>query len=94
MRATVSATRLAIEPPLTSSPLACAGKPSISLNQSITCASTRGPAWSPPPICGFIPAASISASIPSGVPGPITQPQKRGWLLPMLYGTTVRRNAS
>jgi len=30
-----------------------------------------------------MPAASISASIAVGVPVPITQPQKRGWMLPV-----------
>ena len=53
-------------------------KPKSSLNHSITCASTRPPAWFPPPWFRLIPAASISASMANGVPLPITHPQKRG----------------
>ena len=48
-RATVSPMMLAIEPPLTRVPLAEAGKPIISLNQSTTCWSINAAAWLPPP---------------------------------------------
>ena len=30
-----------------------------------------------------MPDASMSASMASGVPVPITQPQKRGWMFPL-----------
>jgi hypothetical protein len=39
-------------------------------------------AWSRPPRLAFSPAASISASIPTGVPPPCTQPMKPGCTLP------------
>ena len=68
-----------MELPLTSSPLADAGNPVISRHQESTCSSTYPAACSPPPRFEFMPAASISASMASGVPVPMTQLQNRGW---------------
>src|SRR5258706_13924227 len=36
----------------------------------------------------------MSASIATGVPVPMTQPQNRGWMLPVGYGSTSRLNSS
>jgi hypothetical protein len=74
---------LATVPPLTSRPLLSAGKPSSSAIQRITWRSTSAGDWSKPARCGFIPEASMSASIASGVPVPMTQPQNRGWMFPL-----------
>src|ERR1051325_3610781 len=61
-RATASATRFAIEPPDTSTPLESAGKPIASASQAITRSSTwRAPSCTPA-ACGFIPEARMSAS--------------------------------
>ena len=70
------------EPPLTSSPLGVQRVPSSSLHQSSTCSSTRLLGMSRRRSPSSMAAASISAITPIGVPLPITQPQKRGWLLP------------
>ena len=87
-RATARPTRLAMEPPLTRSPLASAGKPIASLNQSSTWSSTRLAPSSKPPTFGLSPAASISVRAVKGVPVPMTHPQKRGWMLPVAKGST------
>ncbi len=70
-------------PPVTSTPPASGGKPRSPASQRTTCASTRAGAWVKPAMCGFMAAASMSAIIPSGVPLPCTQPQKRGCRLPL-----------
>ena len=88
LRATVSPTKFAIEPPLTSRPLAAAGKPTISLHQSTTCASTWLATWLPPPRLGLTMAARKSATAAVGVPLPMNQAQKRGCMLPTGYGST------
>ena len=93
-RATASPTRLAIDPPLTSSPLHSLDTPSASVHQSSTCCSTYVAPWSAPPQFGFIVAAIISARTPNGVPVPITHPQKRGWTLPIGYGSTCSTNSA
>ena len=68
-----------MELPLTRSPLEEAGYPVIWRHQSMTCSSTYAEECSPPPRFEFMPAASISASMASGVPVPMTQLQNRGW---------------
>ena len=72
----------AMVPPLASTPLAPAGKPITSASHLITCSSTHFADWSMPTAFTFMPAASMSAIMPSGVPLDFIQPQKRGWRLP------------
>jgi hypothetical protein len=60
-----------------------AGKPIASLNHARTRSSTRLAPSSKPLTLGFTVAASISASAAKGVPVPMTQPQKRGWMFPV-----------
>ncbi len=77
-RATASPTKFAIEPPDTSNPCVPAGSPSSSTSHAITRFSTCAAASSNSATWGFIPEASMSASMASGVPVPMTQPQNRG----------------
>ncbi len=91
--ATASPTKLAIEPPLTSRPLAAAGKPTISFDHSSTCDSTWLATWLPPPMFGLSTAARKSATAVKGVPLPMNQAQNRGWVLPMGYGSTQSRKS-
>jgi hypothetical protein len=74
---------LAIVPPDSSTPLQVSGKPISAASHAMTFFSTKAGAWLKPARCGFIPEASMSASIASGVPLPCTQPKKRGWRLPL-----------
>ena len=74
---------LAIEPPLTSVPLAEAGKPIISLHQLTTCWSMQAAAWLPPPRFEPWMAARKSPSAPVKLLDPMYQDQKRGWTLPI-----------
>ena len=70
VRATSTAIRLAIDVPVTKRPLALSGNSKICRAHSTIWRSTSIPAWSRPPRLEFRPAASISASIPTGVPPP------------------------
>ena len=81
-RAISTPMKLAIEAPVTNRPLAVAGKPNSSRIQPATSRSTSIGMWSRPPRLAFRPAASISASMPTGVPPPCTQPMKPGCRLP------------
>ena len=54
----------------------------ISFIHSMTASSTWVDDWSKPPALAFIAAARNSANTALGTPLPITQPQKRGWMLP------------
>ena len=83
LRATVSPMMLAIEPPLTSVPLAEAGKPSISFIQLTTWLSISPAAWLPPPRFEPWIAARKSPSAPVKLLDPMYQDQKRGWMLPI-----------
>ena len=79
-RAIWSAAVLAIVPPETKSPPAVASSPISSASQrmvwfSITVAAC---AARQPPGFGLSPVASASASVPTWVPPPFTQPKKRG----------------
>ena len=49
--------------------------------QPMTCFSTSGAAWLPPPRFGFMVAASRSPSAPMTVLLPMYQAQKRGWVV-------------
>ena len=69
-RATSTAIMLAIEVPVTKMPPAPSGKRNISAIQRVTWRSTSTGIWSRPPTFAFRPAASISASMPTGVPAP------------------------
>ena len=71
--ATVRPMMLAIEPPLTSVPLAEAGKPIISLHQSTTCWSMQAAAWLPPPRFEPWIAARKSPSAPVNCSTPCTR---------------------
>jgi hypothetical protein len=83
LRATVRPMMLAIEPPLTSVPLADCGKPIICLHQSTTWLSISAAAWLPPPRLEPCTAARKSPSAPVKLLDPIYQDQKRGWMLPI-----------
>lgn len=82
VRATSTPIRLAIEVPVTKTPLAVSGKPNSSAIQRAIWRSTSTGIWLRPPTFAFRPAASISASMPTGVPPPCTQPMKPGCTLP------------
>ncbi len=58
----------------------------IRASSAIPAARLRSGIWSRPPRLAFSPAASISASMPTGVPPPCTQPMKPGWALPARIG--------
>ena len=83
LRATAIPIRFATEPPLTRIPLAVRVVPEhalapvehldLDVGRDLARRRRRSSSWS---------RQSISASTPSGVPVPITQPQKRGWMLP------------
>ncbi len=72
-----------MEVPVTNTPEASLGKPKTCANQRVIWRSTSMPMWLRPPQLALRPAASISASMPTGVPAPCTQPMNRGWVLPV-----------
>ena len=76
--------------PLTNRPPALSGNPRSVLNHERTCASTSVADCSNVATFGLSPEASMSATMPSGVPVPVTHPQNRGWRLPWGYDRTFR----
>ena len=89
--ATVRPRRLAMEPPETRMPPASAGNPRSPFIQAVTCISSIVEAIGPPTMFTLRPEASMSASIPEGLPVPTTKPQNRGCLLKLDW---FRRSSS
>ena len=81
-RAAASASRFATEPPLVSTPSPSDGSWNSSRSQPSTCSSTATADWSKAPTFEFMAEARKSASTAEGSADPLTQPQKRGWMLP------------
>ena len=86
--------KFAIDVPDTTIPDDSAGKSKSARIHRTTCRSTSTGAWSRPPRFASSPAASISATAPTAVPPPCTQPKNRGCLLPAVNGATCFANSA
>ena len=82
-RAHFSATKLAIAPPVSTSPAAVSGSPKRPASQRVRCSSISVAAGASrkAPTFGLIPAASSSAAAAGTVPGPMMYATKPGWPL-------------
>ena len=82
-RAHFSATKLAIAPPVSTSPAAVSGSPKRPASQRVRCSSISVAAGArrKAPAFGLIPAASSSAAAAGTVPGPMMYAMNPGWPL-------------
>ena len=89
-RQPASATRFAMDPPLTSSPPAPRGRPTSCASQCITVSPTCTAIWLVPAQLFLSVAAISSAAMPMGCGGELMNPHQRRWPTPSGYGTISR----